>query len=47
MSNFLQLLLALLIVITASKLAGLLSTRLGQPSVLGSLLAGVLLGPHC
>src|SRR5205809_1515450 len=45
MSNFLQLVLALLIVIGSAKLAGLLSTRLGQPAVLGELLAGLLLGP--
>jgi Kef-type K+ transport system membrane component KefB len=37
--------LVLMIVISASKLAGLLNTRLGQPAVLGELLAGLLLGP--
>jgi Kef-type K+ transport system membrane component KefB len=31
--------------ITAAKLAGYLSIRIGQPSVLGELLVGVLLGP--
>ncbi len=45
MSPFLQLAIALVIVITAAKLAGLLSLRLGQPSVLGELVAGLLLGP--
>jgi Kef-type K+ transport system membrane component KefB len=45
MSDLLQLLLALAVLISASKLAGLLSTRLGQPAVLGELLIGVLLGP--
>jgi Kef-type K+ transport system membrane component KefB len=45
MTPFLQLLLALAIIISAAKLAGLLSTRLGQPAVLGELLAGLLLGP--
>jgi Kef-type K+ transport system membrane component KefB len=45
MSNVLQLLLALLIIITSAKLAGLAITRLGQPAVLGELLAGLLLGP--
>ncbi|MFF2483568.1 cation:proton antiporter [Paenibacillus sp. NPDC058071] len=37
--------LTLVIVIAATKLAGALSVKLGQPSVLGKLLAGVLLGP--
>ncbi len=45
MSPFLQLSLALVIIIFAAKAAGYLSTRLGQPSVLGELLAGLLLGP--
>lgn len=40
-----QLLLALMIIIVGAKLAGLLSTRLGQPAVLGELLAGLVLGP--
>jgi Kef-type K+ transport system membrane component KefB len=38
------LLLALSIVLGAAKLAGWLSTRLGQPAVLGELVAGILLG---
>lgn len=33
------------IIILASKLVGELSVRLGQPSVLGKLLAGIVLGP--
>ena len=45
MTPFLQLILALVIIIASAKLAGLLSTRLGQPAVLGELLAGLLLGP--
>lgn len=45
MTSFLQLLLALMIIIVGAKLAGLLSTRLGQPAVLGELLAGLVLGP--
>lgn len=45
MTPFLQLILALVIIIVSAKLAGLLSTRLGQPAVLGELLAGLLLGP--
>ena len=45
MSPILQLLLQLAILITAAKLAGYVSTRLGQPAVLGEILAGLLLGP--
>ncbi len=45
MSDFLQLALVLTILISATKLAGLFSTRLGQPAVLGELLAGLVLGP--
>ncbi len=45
MSDFLQLILALLIIILAAKLGGYVSLRLGQPSVLGELLAGLILGP--
>jgi len=39
-----QLVLALAIILAAAKLGGDLSERLGQPAVLGELLAGVLLG---
>ena len=39
-----SLLLALAAIITAAKLLGELARRLGQPSVLGEILAGVLLG---
>ncbi|SEO83996.1 cation:proton antiporter [Paenibacillus sp. OV219] len=35
----------LVIILIASKLAGHLSVRLGQPSVLGKLLIGIVLGP--
>lgn len=45
MSPFLQFLLALGVIVTAAKLGGLISVRLGQPSVLGELLAGLVLGP--
>ncbi len=45
MSPILQLLLELSILITAAKLAGLISTKLGQPAVLGEILVGLLLGP--
>ncbi len=45
MTPFLQLILVLAIIILAAKLAGYLSTRIGQPSVFGELLVGLLLGP--
>jgi Kef-type K+ transport system membrane component KefB len=45
MSPFLQLAFELVVILLAAKAAGFLSTRLGQPSVLGELLIGVLLGP--
>ncbi len=45
MSPVLQLLIILVIVLVAAKASGLLAVRLGQPSVLGELLAGVILGP--
>lgn len=45
MSDFLQLAVILTIILVAAKLAGYISTRLGQPSVFGELLIGVLLGP--
>lgn len=45
MAPILQLLLALFIILVAAKGAGYLSTRLGQPSVLGELLIGLILGP--
>lgn len=45
MSSFLQLAFLLVIIILTAKLGGYLSTRLGQPSVLGELLVGLLLGP--
>jgi len=37
--------LQLIVILAAAKLAGHLSARLGQPTVLGQLLAGVLIGP--
>lgn len=40
-----QMLLSLAIMIAATKLAGDLSVRLGQPSVLGKLIAGIIIGP--
>jgi len=45
MTEFLQLALALAILIAAAKLGGYISLRLGQPSVLGELIAGLILGP--
>lgn len=34
------------VVLAAAKLAGEVATRVGQPSVVGELLAGVVIGPH-
>jgi len=45
MTPFLQLILLLVFIIVAAKSAGYVSTRLGQPAVLGELLAGLVLGP--
>ena len=45
MSTFLELSLLLALILMAAKLAGYFSIRLGQPSVLGELLVGILLGP--
>jgi len=45
MTPFLQLAFELVVILFAAKAAGYISTRLGQPSVLGELLVGVLLGP--
>lgn len=45
MSPFLQFDIALVIIIMAAKLGGYISYRLGQPSVLGELLVGIILGP--
>jgi Kef-type K+ transport system membrane component KefB len=44
-SEFLNFILAIVIVILAAKTGGYISNRLGQPSVLGELLAGLLMGP--
>ncbi len=45
MTPFLQFSLAMALLISAAKVGGYLSYRLGQPSVLGELLVGLLLGP--
>jgi Kef-type K+ transport system membrane component KefB len=44
-AHILQLFLLLVIIILASKLAGALANRIGQPAVFGEILAGLLLGP--
>ncbi|WP_420645576.1 cation:proton antiporter [Candidatus Leptofilum sp.] len=44
-SDFLEFILAIVIIIVAAKLGGFISTRFNQPSVLGELLAGLVLGP--
>lgn len=43
--EFLDFLIALVIVIFAAKMGGYISTRFRQPSVLGELLVGLILGP--
>lgn len=45
MTSFLQLSLALALIIFAAKLGGYLSYRIGQPVVLGEIFVGILLGP--
>lgn len=45
MSPFLQFVLALVILISAAKIGGYISLKLGQPSVLGELIVGLILGP--
>src|SRR3954447_13089089 len=37
--------LQIVIILLASKIAGQVSIRLGQPSVLGKILVGIILGP--
>jgi Kef-type K+ transport system membrane component KefB len=36
----------LFILFTAARLAGIVAVRLGQPAVIGELLAGIVIGPH-
>jgi len=43
--EFLSFLLALAVIIAAAKTGGYISVRLKQPSVLGELLVGIILGP--
>lgn len=45
MTPFLQLALALIIIITLAKVGGHLSYLIGQPAVLGELTVGIILGP--
>ena len=45
MSLFLQLAILLAVILLTAKLAGYIAFRLGQPSVLGELVMGILLGP--
>ncbi len=45
MTDFIQLITLLVIILFAAKLAGRASVKFGQPSVFGELLVGILLGP--
>lgn len=45
MTPFLQFIFAIVVIILAAKLGGYISYRLGQPSVLGELFVGLILGP--
>ncbi|HEY1170103.1 MAG TPA: cation:proton antiporter [Verrucomicrobiae bacterium] len=40
-----RLFMQLLVIIAASRVAGMIATRLGQPAVIGEMTAGILLGP--
>ena len=43
----LQFILQLVLVLFAVKLAGHISVRLGQPSVLGKIIVGIIFGARC
>jgi len=45
MSLFLQFAFLLSVILLSAKIAGYISIRIGQPSVLGELLVGIILGP--
>ncbi len=45
MTPFLQLIFALAVIVLSAKIGGYISVRFGQPSVLGELLVGLILGP--
>ena len=40
-----ELLLELVIIILATKIAGFIATKFGQPSVLGEIIVGIIIGP--
>ena len=44
-SEVMEFILSLILIIIATKLGGQVSIRVGQPAVLGKLLAGILIGP--
>ena len=45
MLPFLQIILSLVLIITLAKVGGYISYKLGQPAVVGEVLAGLILGP--
>lgn len=45
MLSFFQLMLAVAVIISIAKISGYISYRLGQPSVFGELIAGLIMGP--
>lgn len=45
MTDFIQLIFLLIVILVAAKGSGYLATKLGQPAVLGEIIVGVLLGP--
>jgi K+:H+ antiporter len=45
LQSLMQLLLALLVVVVAARVLGLVGSRFGQPPVVGEIVAGILLGP--
>ena len=45
MLPFLQFIIAIVIIIIAAKMGGYLSYRLRQPTVVGEVIAGLILGP--
>jgi len=47
LSSEATLLLQIVLLIFTGRLIGEIMTRMGQPSVMGQLLGGILLGPRC
>src|SRR5262245_53010989 len=45
LDNLLHVLLALVVIIVAARSVGFVFRRLGQPPVIGEIIAGILLGP--